>query len=186
MADRRPACAANDAKRFRNLATSIIHQMQQPPGARQYLSSALFLMVVGWGGLVLLLFVFQIPPLVWARWGFFALWFTALSGTALPVVYFLNLRFPSHPPSEPHSIVRQAMWVGVYGCVMAWLQLGRVSAFWIWIGLAAGLIVVEYLVRLREQARWQPPLERPAHADFEGDPDDNGTPSWLEGDDAPQ
>jgi hypothetical protein len=121
------------------------------------MSSAALLMLAGWGGLVLLIFVFQLPPLVWARWGFFALWFTALSGTALPMTYFLNLRFPSAPPAEPAAIVRQALWVGVYGSVIAWLQLGHVMAFWIWIGLAAGLIAVEYLIRLRERAFWKPP-----------------------------
>ena len=131
--------------------------MERDPGAREYLTSAFFLMAVGWGGLALLILVYEVPPFVWARWGFFALWFTALTGTALPIMYFLNLRFPSDPPVEPHVIVRQAMWVGVYGAVLAWLQLGRVMAFWMWMGLGGGLIGVEYLIRLREQARWQPP-----------------------------
>ena len=136
---------------------SIIHAMQRDPGARQYLTSALFLMAVGWGGLALLILVYAVPPFVWARWGFFALWFTALTGTALPITYFLNLRFPADPPAEPQAVVRQAMWFGVYGAILAWLQLGRVMAFWMWIGLAGGLIGVEYLIRLREQARWRPP-----------------------------
>jgi drug/metabolite transporter (DMT)-like permease len=131
--------------------------MHAAPDTRDYMSSAALLMLAGWGGLVLLIFVFQLPPLVWARWGFFALWFTALSGTALPIAYFLNLRFPSVPPAEPAAIVRQALWVGVYGSVIAWLQLGHVMAFWMWIGLAAGLIAVEYLIRLRERAVWTPP-----------------------------
>lgn len=116
-------------------------------------------MAIGWGGLLLLIFVFRLPPLVWARWGFFALWFAALTGSALPVVYFLNLRFASDPPIEPRGIVRQAMWVGLYGAIVAWLQLGRVMAFWIWIGLAAGIAAVEYLIRLRERARWSPPMD---------------------------
>lgn len=135
--------------------------MSNPPSTRQYLYSSLVLMATGWGGLVLLLLVLQLPPVVWARWSFFVLWFTALSGTALPFAYFLNTRFPSQPPAESHTIVRQAMWLGVYGCVVAWLQLGRVMAFWVWIGLAGGLIAIEYLIRLRERARWTPPREIP-------------------------
>jgi hypothetical protein len=114
-------------------------------------------MAAGYGGLALLILAFQLPPVVWARWGFFVLWFMALSGTALPIAYFLNLRFPSDPIAEPHTVVRQALWVGVYGCLVAWLQLGRVMAFWIWIGLAGGLMAVEYLLRLRERSRWRPP-----------------------------
>ncbi|MFH1185261.1 MAG: hypothetical protein V1755_09525 [Chloroflexota bacterium] len=160
--------------------------MERPPSARQYLVSSLFLMAAGWGGLVLLIFVFQLPPVVWARWGFFALWFTALSGTALPVVYFLNLRFPSNPPAEPRSIVRQALWVGVYGCVLAWLQLGQVMAFWIWMGLAGGLILVEYLIRLRERAHWRPPAHTERHAASTGTYESGETPSWLGGDESPQ
>lgn len=137
--------------------TSIIHRMQSSPGSRQYLLSACFLMLAGWGGLAVLVFAAQVPPVVWARWGFFVLWFMALTGTALPIAYFLNLRFPSDPQAPPHAVVRQAMWVGVYGCLVAWLQLGRVMAFWLWIGLAAGFMAVEYLIRVREAARWRPP-----------------------------
>ena len=117
------------------------------------------MMLVGWGGLALLIVVFRVPPLVWARWGFFALWFVSLTGTALPIVYFLNLRFPSEPPAEPNAIVRQAMWVGVYGATLAWLQLGQLASLWVWLGLAGGLIAVEYVLRSRERARWRPPLE---------------------------
>ena len=122
--------------------------------------SGLFLMLVGWGGLALLIFVFGVPPYVWARWGFFALWIIALSGTALPIVYFLNLRFPSDPRAEPHVIVRQSLWVGVYGATLAWLQLGQLVTLWIWAGLGVGLLAIEYVIRSRERARWRPPSER--------------------------
>ena len=116
-------------------------------------------MLVGWGGLALLIFVFKEPPLVWARWGFFALWFVALTGTALPIVYFLNIRFPSEPRAEANAIVRQAIWVGVYGATLAWLQLGQIATLWVWLGLAGGLIAIESVLRSRERARWRPPLE---------------------------
>jgi hypothetical protein len=156
--------------------------MQRGPSARPYVYSALFLMITGWGGLGLLIFVFNLPPLVWARWGFFVLWFTALAGTALPPAFFLNLRFPSHPPAEPNSIVRQALWVGVYGSVLAWLQLGHVLAFWMWIGLAGGLIGIEYLIRLRERSRWRPPTDLDEYPPAAG-PHPAGTDQyWLEDD----
>ena len=132
--------------------------MNNEPSFRQYLNSSLILMFIGWGGLALMLFVFDVPPLVWARWGFFALWLIALTGTALPVAYFLNLRFPSNPPADSNAIVRQALWVGVYGSTLAWLQLGNLVTLWVWMGLAGGLIAIEYLIRLRERARWKPPV----------------------------
>ncbi len=144
---------------FGFFATSIIHPMDDAPSFRQYIISALFLMLVGWGGLALMILVFNMPPFVWARWGFFALWLIALTGTALPIAYFLNLRFPSDPAAEPRAIVRQALWVGVYGATLAWLQLGHLVSMWVWMGLAAGLIGIEYLIRLRERSRWKPPLE---------------------------
>ena len=131
--------------------------MDTAPSFRQYLFSFIFLMITGWGGLALLIFYFEVPPLVWARWGFFALWFIALSGTSLPITYFLNLRFPSNPPAESNAIVRQAMWVGFYGATLAWLQLGHLITLWAWMGLAGGLIAIESLIRWRERARWRLP-----------------------------
>jgi hypothetical protein len=132
--------------------------MDNAPSFRQYLVSSLVLIFIGWGGLALMLFVFNMPPLIWARWGFFVLWFIALTGTALPLAYFLNLRFVSDPPAEPNAILRQALWVGVYGATLAWLQLGHLVTLWVWMGLGGGLIAIEYLIRLRERARWRPPV----------------------------
>ncbi len=109
-------------------------------------------MLIGWGGLGLMLFYFQIPPLVWARWGFFSLGFCALTGTALPIVYFFHRRFPTEPPVELHVITRQAIWFGVYGTTLAWLQLGRLVSLYLIFGLAGGLIAIEYFTRLRENA----------------------------------
>lgn len=160
--------------------------MEPAPTARQYLFSAFFLMAAGWGGLFLLIFILQLPPLVWVRWAFFALFFTALAGTALPVAYFLNLRFPSVPPAESKSIVRQALWVGLYGCIAAWLLLGRVMGFWLWVGLAGGLVAVEYLIRMRERAVWRPP-----EATYSASTQPPGNPpmadvSGREGDESPE
>ncbi len=133
--------------------------MNEAPSTRQYVLSGLFLMLVGWGGLALLILVLNVPPLVWARWGFFALWFVALTGTALPVAYFLNARFPSDPRAEPHSIVRQAMWFGVYGATLAWLQLGHLATLWVWLGLGGGFAAIEYVIRSRERSHWTPPVD---------------------------
>ncbi len=122
---------------------------------RSYLSSILFLVIIGWGGLVLL-FVFSLPT-VWPRWLFFILWFMALTGTALPATWFLNLRFSSTPPVGDAVPIRQALWVGGFGAALAWLQLGHVLSLWITVILALGLGVIEYLIRMRERSRWQPP-----------------------------
>jgi hypothetical protein len=71
-------------------------------------------------------------------------------------MWFLNLRFKSNPPAGASVIVRQAIWVGVYGAVLIWLQQVRLVTVWSSFGLAIGLAAIEYLIRMREKARWQP------------------------------
>jgi len=127
-----------------------------------YLASAISLLVLGWGAAATAIFV--LTPTVWARWLLFFGGTLGLTGLALPVTWFLNLRFPSEPPAGPYVIVRQAIWVGIYGIVLAWLQQVRLVTIWTGVGLAFGLVTIEYLVRMREKARWQPkpvPDEKP-------------------------
>jgi hypothetical protein len=119
--------------------------------------SALLLVIIGWGGLYLI--VYQTYPYVWPRWGFFALVFTALTGTVLPLVYFFHKRFPDQIPAEANVIVRQAMWFGVYAATLAWLQLGRLVTVYVILSLAGGLIAIEYFIRLREKSHWKPPVQ---------------------------
>jgi hypothetical protein len=113
-------------------------------------------MLVGWGGLYLV--VNYTLPYVWSRWAFFILAMMAVTGTILPVVYFFHRRFPSEPPAEVNVIVRQAMWFGVYGATLAWLQLGRLVTVYVILGLAGGFAAIEYFTRLREKAHWKPPI----------------------------
>lgn len=124
---------------------------------RNYLPSTLALMIIGCGGLAAL-FYFSLP-FVWARWGFFVFGIMALTGIALPIVYFLHRRFPSEPPIESNVIVRQALWVGVYGATLAWLQLGHLVTLYVILGLAGGLIATEYFIRLREKANRRLPMD---------------------------
>lgn len=116
----------------------------------------MILILVGWGGLFGVIHLSW--PIVWFRWGFFALLILALTGTVLPVVYFFHRRFPDSPPAEPNVIVRQAVWFGVYGATLAWLQLGRLVTVYVILGLAGGLLAIEYFIRLRERSRWKPPV----------------------------
>ena len=142
--------------------------MPTPPSFRKYLLSILLLLLFGWGGLTAL-FLYTLPT-VWPRWAFFFLWVVALTGAALPFTYFFNYRFPTQPPAESPVIVRQALWVGVYGATLAWLQLGRLVTLWVVVGLAGGLMAMEYFIRLRELARWKPAAPDPRSST--ADPDD--------------
>jgi hypothetical protein len=121
---------------------------------RTFLPAALLLMVLGWGGLYLV--TRYTEPSGGTRWLFFFAGVLAGTGTALPIVAFLNRRFPSTPAPTHAVIVRQALWVGIYVPILAWLRIGRVVNFSLAILLAAGLILIEWLLRLRERSLWKP------------------------------
>lgn len=134
---------------------SIIHSMTESPSFRPLIAPSLFLILAGWGGLLVLV-VFT-EPLVWMRWALFALLFLAITGTSLPLIYFFHMQVPSDPPAGIRVIVRQAQWVAVYGLVLLWLRWGNLLTLWLALGLAGGLIAIESLLRLRERSIWQPP-----------------------------
>jgi len=129
--------------------------MTESPSFRPFILPTLILIFGGWGGLAAL--VLYTEPLVWMRWALFALLFLALTGTSLPVIYFFHRRFPSNPPAGSRVIVRQAQWVGVYGLVLLWLRWGDLLTLWLTLGFAGGLLAIEWLIRLRERSRWNPP-----------------------------
>lgn len=124
------------------------------PSFWAFLWVSLVLCVIGWGGLIVLINL-SVPTLA-PRWLFFFLFTLALSGTALPVTYFFNRRFPSDPPVDSSVVLRESMWFGVYGSLLAWLQLGRVLNTGLAVVLVVGLILVEYLLRLGERSAWYP------------------------------
>ena len=121
---------------------------------RIFLPLSLCLMVVGFLGIFLLLQTTL--PTLGPRWLFFFLGVLALTGMGLPITYFLNVRFPSNPPAEELVIIRQALWFGIFGGVLAWLQLGRVLTGGLALILAAAFALIEVLLRLFERSRWNP------------------------------
>ena len=64
---------------------------------RPYITSTISLFIIGWGCAALA--IFTLTPTVWARWLLFFGGSLGLTGLALPVTWFLNLRFPSNPPA---------------------------------------------------------------------------------------
>jgi hypothetical protein len=89
------------------------------------------------------------------RWLFFVAALMALTGTAAPFVRYLNRRFVRGPVA-PAVLLRQALWVGFFGATCAWLQLGRTLNLSTALLLAAGLAGIEWFLRMRERARWDP------------------------------
>jgi hypothetical protein len=121
---------------------------------RSFLFIGLLLSLFGWGGLVYVI-MYTLPTLG-PRWLFFFFLVIGMSGASMPVIAFLHLRFPADPPSAPGVVVRQAIWVGIYGGLLAWLQLGRVLDTARAVFLAAGFILIEILLRLRERSQFRP------------------------------
>jgi hypothetical protein len=129
------------------------------PSLRKFLFTGLFLALVGWAGLGWL-FTSTLPTLG-PRWLMFFFIMLALTGTVLPFVAFFNRRFPSDPPVDVNIVLRQAMWVGIYGNILVWLQLGRVLNLVLSTFLAVGFVLIEFLIRLRERSRFRPKEESP-------------------------
>lgn len=124
------------------------------PPVKAFLPAAVILAVIGWGGLIYV-FIFTLPT-VGPRWLFFFLSVLAVTGTTLPVVAFLNRRFPSVPPATAPVVLRQALWMGIYIPTLAWLQIGRVLTPSMALLLLLGFILIEWLLRLRERSQWKP------------------------------
>ncbi len=125
----------------------------QPP-FRTFVPSLILLIIIGWGSSAIAIFL--LTPTIWARWLLFFGGTLGLTAVGLPIAWFFNLRFPSQPPVQASIILRQAIWLGVYWAILTWLQQERLVSIWTGFGLAAGLFAIEYLIRMRENARWQP------------------------------
>lgn len=125
-----------------------------PKFLRTFLPLSLVLSILGLGGLLLV--IRGTLPTIGPRWLFFFLSVIGLTGLSLPLVFYLNKRFPSKPPVEGMVILRQALWVGVFGSTVAWLQLGRVLTGGLALILAGIFVMIEFLLRLFERSRWNP------------------------------
>lgn len=127
---------------------------QTPPDHVGVLISAIVMLIIGWGGLYLLV-INQPPRLAGQLWLFFVLLDIAITGTAIPIVRYLNVRLtPINVPLPPGGIiVRQSVWVGLYIVTCAWLQIPRVLTPAIAILLALVFIAIEVFLRFREIPR---------------------------------
>lgn len=127
-------------------------------GVRVFLPTALLMMAIGWGGLILLILLTL--PTLGMRWLFFFCAVIAISGTFMPLIAFLHLRFPGKPPATVAVVVRESLWAGAYFPMLAWLQIGRVLTVGLAVLIAICMIAIEWAIRLRERSRWDPGMGR--------------------------
>ena len=119
--------------------------------------TSLFLTITGLGGLAVVLI--NTVPTLGPRWLFYFFLFLLLAGCSLPVTDFLNRRFPSKPRASASVVIRQAVWFGLYGCMLAWLQFGRVLNSGLVLFLAIGLVTVEMIIRMNERSQFNAPSQ---------------------------
>ena len=125
----------------------------RPPDHIGALLASVIMMVAGWGGLAQLILTTR-PRIGGEMWLLFALLQIAITGTAIPIVRYFNVRFtPVHIEVPPAGvIVRQSVWVGLLCVTYAWLLIPRVLSLSIGFFLILFFVVIEIFLRSRELA----------------------------------
>ena len=130
--------------------SQIISPDKIPPDHVGVLVAGVVMMVAGWFGIYQL--VTTTLPRVGQRWTFFLLLELAITGTVLPFVRYLNVRFTPIDADLPPGgvLVRQSIWIGLFVVMCAWLQMPRVLNLPIAFFLGLVFIVIEVFLRSRE------------------------------------
>jgi hypothetical protein len=106
---------------------------------------------VGW--VLLYRLVMTSAPLAFPRWLFFILLYQAVTGTVLPLIWYLNQRFSRYSPVTGGILLRQGIWCGLFAVMIAWLQMTRALTFASAFFLALSMIAIETFLRIRERAQ---------------------------------
>ncbi|WP_119065950.1 hypothetical protein [Aggregatilinea lenta] len=127
-------------------------ELDDGPDHRGVIAAALIMAAVGWIGLWIL--VASTLPTSLPRWTFFVLLYVATTGTVLPFVRFLNMRFVRDDGVSPAGgvLLRQSIWIGLFVVACAWLQMPRVLNPVIAFFLAFSLVLIEFFLRIRERS----------------------------------
>jgi len=123
------------------------------PGFGKIFITTILLLVIGAGGLGYIFFFLE--PRLGPRWLFFFFLTILSSGTALPLVYLIQRRIAkTYVPAG--VLIREALLFAVLIDIIAWLQIGRILSNIIIFFLAAGMVLIEYFLRLSEKAVFKP------------------------------
>jgi hypothetical protein len=124
-----------------------------PPDHIGLLIAAPGMMLLGWGGLYALVTT-TLPRIGGELWLFFILLLLAVTGTAIPIVRYINVRFTPLDIEVPPGgvVVRQSVWIGLFVVTCAWLQIPRALSLPMAIFLIFVLLVIEGFLRSRELA----------------------------------
>ena len=126
---------------------------QNPHDYKGLILAAIILAFGGWFGLFLV--TGNTLPTLGPRWLFFFLWSAATTGSSIPFLWMLNRRFRSESYAPPNVLLRESLLVGLFASTSLWLQLNRMLSLTLALLLAAGLFVIEWLLRLLERNVWK-------------------------------
>ena len=126
----------------------IIYVMQDRLKFNTVATSALFLALLGIGGVALLLN--STYPTLGPRWLMYVFVTVAASGLALPPFYGINRLLKVRPALERTRLQREALGMGVYCSFMVWLSIARLWTLPLAILVLVILVTIDYLLRLRE------------------------------------
>lgn len=114
------------------------------------LMAAVVMVIVGWGGLAQLIMTAR-PRIGGEIWLFFILLQIAVTGTAIPIVRYLSMRFrPALAPPLAGVIVRRSVWIGIMAAACAWLLIPRALSLSFVLILLLMFVVIEIFLRNRE------------------------------------
>ena len=93
---------------------------------RGVLLAALFMFVIGWGGLLNLVISTR-PRIGGEIWLFFILLQIAVTGTAIPILCLVSQRLRPVNDRVPLAgvVVRRSVWIGIIVVTCAWLMIPR-------------------------------------------------------------
>jgi len=139
-------------RRRRQQSQTPLPTTSRPPDHTGALIASVLMMLIGWGGLLQLVLTTR-PRIGGEMWLFFILLQIAVTGTAIPIVRYFNVRFtPIHVDVPPAGvIVRQSVWVGLLVVTCAWLLIPRALSLPIAIFLILIFVVIEIFLRSRER-----------------------------------
>ena len=118
---------------------------------RGVMTAAVLMAAAGWLGLYVMIFPLNAVPLALYRWLFFILLNIAITGTALPFIWYLNNRFSGGRPVLGGTLLREGMWCGLFCITLAWLQMIRAFNPALAFFLALIFVAIEIFLRLRER-----------------------------------
>ena len=124
------------------------------PSVQSVLPISLILAVPGWIWLIYL--VTQTVPELGNRWMFFVAVMITISGSAMPIIAYINRIVKPFGPANFEIIIREGIIIGVYAGILLWLNKGQVLSISLALILAVGLFLIELLIRLRNQSEWHP------------------------------